>query len=403
MRSVHADRAPDGRQRDRRLAGRLAPGQGRPARSSSATAAPTRRPTRARGARTPAASAWCCSTTAPAGRPTSTPSPPCTSTAADGAPIKAYARRRARRAAGTIGLGSPPASHRMSSFSSRGPGLADPNVMKPDLTAPGSTYRRRVRAALHPRPARRGGRRHADAAAGVGPSQGTSMATPHVAGPRAAAQAVHPTWSPAAIKSALMTSTTPVKLSNGNARPDPLEHRRRPSEPQRRRDPEPGLRHPDQPTTGASSAAWTRPRRPAWELPDLGRDQAVEPEPAVAAGSRRRRHAHPDAQGDERQRRDAHLCRPSTLPGWASLSPASLTLAPGASASFTVKLTAHVGDSAPGPSAAWPGATTCLRPQPAECTGAGHFATPAQVNKDKRSTGKGSTVFAVQVQPTPAR
>lgn len=107
----------------------------------------------------------------------------------------------------------------MADSSSRGPNKADANVLKPDITAPGSD----IIAAYAPpgfTPAQ-----HAALLAGAltpGPAHnmisGTSMAAPHVAGAAALLKQANPTWSPSAIKSALMTSAgQTVKLANGAA------------------------------------------------------------------------------------------------------------------------------------------------------------------------------------------
>jgi subtilisin family serine protease len=109
----------------------------------------------------------------------------------------------------------------MADFSSRGPNLANPNVLKPDISAPGVA----VLAAHAYQPTSQA--EHDAIAAGTlvppGASeylQGTSMASPHVAGIAALLKQLHPTWSPAAIKSAIMTTAGTVKLANGTADPN---------------------------------------------------------------------------------------------------------------------------------------------------------------------------------------
>lgn len=66
--------------------------------------------------------------------------------------------------------------------------------MQPDITAPGMG----IMAAITPE--------KPGAEKGYLAQSGTSMATPIVAGVVALLKAVHPDWSPAAIKSALITS-----------------------------------------------------------------------------------------------------------------------------------------------------------------------------------------------------
>ncbi|KAL8246377.1 hypothetical protein R6Q59_007593 [Mikania micrantha] len=86
-------------------------------------------------------------------------------------------------------------------FSSRGPSSLSPDILKPDISAPGIS----ILAAWPP---------------GISPTStdfdersvewnfqsGTSMSCPHVSGVVALLKSVHPDWSPAAIKSAIMTT-----------------------------------------------------------------------------------------------------------------------------------------------------------------------------------------------------
>lgn len=87
---------------------------------------------------------------------------------------------------------------RVADFSARGPSPTAVNVLKPEIAAPGASV-----------------------VAAVAPSSnfgrlwdvysGTSMAAPKVAGLAAVLIAAHPGWSPAAVKSAMMTTATTVR------------------------------------------------------------------------------------------------------------------------------------------------------------------------------------------------
>jgi hypothetical protein len=135
---------------------------------------------------------------------------------ADGNAIKAYIVAQGAAAQAAIGgfYNQPKASPIMASFSSRGPNMGDANILKPDLTAPGVD----IIAAVTPTLTE--AQRNAVANGTLVPPgewasyQGTSMSSPHVAGVALLLRQAHPTWSPAAVKSALMT-TTYATLTDG--------------------------------------------------------------------------------------------------------------------------------------------------------------------------------------------
>ncbi|KAM7253973.1 hypothetical protein ACFE04_031655 [Oxalis oulophora] len=87
-------------------------------------------------------------------------------------------------------------------FSARGPSSLSPSVLKPDIAAPG------VNILASWSPASSGVLQNSVTPGNFKLESGTSMACPHVSGIVALLKAIHPTWSPAAIKSALVTTAS---------------------------------------------------------------------------------------------------------------------------------------------------------------------------------------------------
>ncbi|WP_306391119.1 S8 family peptidase [Telluria beijingensis] len=130
-------------------------------------------------------------------------------TAAKGAAIRSYAVGGGTAAITQfkIGVSELPAPM-MAGFSSRGPNRADANVLKPDMTAPGVDIIAAVTPELSPA-------ERLDVINGTltppvdfSPMSGTSMSAPHVSGLSALLRQRYPDWLPSMIKSALMTTAT---------------------------------------------------------------------------------------------------------------------------------------------------------------------------------------------------
>lgn len=89
----------------------------------------------------------------------------------------------------------------MAAFSSRGPSLIGPDIIKPDLTAPGVNILAAWPPNISPTQLKSDKRR-----VRFNIISGTSMSCPHISGLAALLKSLHKNWSPAAIKSALMTT-----------------------------------------------------------------------------------------------------------------------------------------------------------------------------------------------------
>ncbi|XP_071689145.1 subtilisin-like protease SBT1.4 [Rutidosis leptorrhynchoides] len=119
--------------------------------------------------------------------------------------VKEYLRSAASPTAtisfrGTV-IGTSPSAPRVASFSSRGPSYRTAEIIKPDVIGPGVNILAGWTGYTSPTSLDTDPRR-----VDFNIISGTSMSCPHVSGLCALLRKAHPTWSPAAIKSALMTT-----------------------------------------------------------------------------------------------------------------------------------------------------------------------------------------------------
>ncbi|KAI3956992.1 hypothetical protein MKW92_012158 [Papaver armeniacum] len=133
----------------------------------------------------------------------------------DGAKIQEYIKLQKNATAtikflGTVNGGSTSAP-KVAAFSSRGPNFLTPEILKPDITAPGVNILAAWSGAT------------SQFNSDVDPTRvefniisGTSMSCPHVSGVAALLRHAYPKWTPAAIKSALMTTAYNVDNSGKN-------------------------------------------------------------------------------------------------------------------------------------------------------------------------------------------
>lgn len=126
---------------------------------------------------------------------------------AAGRAVKAYVARRGRAATAALVASATdhPPIPTVAGFSGRGPvRVADGDILEPDVTAPGVDVIAATTSLADPN-------RRWDV------QSGTSVAAPQVAGLAADIRSIHPGWTPAMIKSAVMTTAAPLRGPN-----DPL-------------------------------------------------------------------------------------------------------------------------------------------------------------------------------------
>ncbi|CAI9755392.1 unnamed protein product [Fraxinus pennsylvanica] len=126
---------------------------------------------------------------------------------ADGLKLKAYMRSTTNPTAsisfeGTI-IGDDRAPM-VASFSSRGPNQPSRGILKPDIIGPGVNILAAWDVSVE----------NINTKSTFNIISGTSMACPHLSGIAALLKNAHPDWSPAAIKSAIMTTSSLVNLAN---------------------------------------------------------------------------------------------------------------------------------------------------------------------------------------------
>lgn len=91
----------------------------------------------------------------------------------------------------------------ITSFSSRGPNLASPRILKPDIIGPGVSILAAWPFSFN---------NNTNSKSNFNVISGASMSCPHLSGVAVLLKSSHPSWSPAAIKSAIMTSVDLLNL-----------------------------------------------------------------------------------------------------------------------------------------------------------------------------------------------
>ncbi|KAL8053716.1 hypothetical protein ABFX02_05G091200 [Erythranthe guttata] len=102
----------------------------------------------------------------------------------------------------------------VAAFSSRGPSKESPGILKPDIIGPGVNILAAWPVSLENR---------TDTKPAFNIISGTSMSCPHLSGVAALLKSVHPDWSPAVIKSAIMTTAYQVNLKGNPIEDEQLQ------------------------------------------------------------------------------------------------------------------------------------------------------------------------------------
>ncbi|KAL9177801.1 hypothetical protein ABFS82_01G082600 [Erythranthe guttata] len=134
---------------------------------------------------------------------------------ADGLKIKTYINSTTTPMATILFKGTIIGDERapvVAAFSSRGPNSASPGILKPDIIGPGVNILAAWPISIE---------NNTNTNATFNIISGTSMSCPHLSGVAALLKSVHPDWSPAAIKSAIMTTADVVNLAQ-----NPIEDER---------------------------------------------------------------------------------------------------------------------------------------------------------------------------------
>ncbi|XP_060211081.1 subtilisin-like protease [Lycium barbarum] len=129
-------------------------------------------------------------------------------TYADGLKIKDYINSTTTPTATIVFKGTIIGDNRapvVAGFSSRGPNYASPGILKPDIIGPGVNILAAWHISLE---------NNTNTNSTFNMISGTSMSCPHLSGIAALLKSVHPDWSPAAIKSAIMTTADVLNLGS---------------------------------------------------------------------------------------------------------------------------------------------------------------------------------------------